>query len=138
MRLPMFCALLSLAGCGTLDAYPGGPRDPDASALVQAGHHEHARVVLSRVNGRDLGLLDERARVAPGPQRVEVLVVFERAARRRVSHEVVEFEALAGHDYTVHADWYVHGPRLRVTDDRGQIVAEAVTRVRKLPDVGAR
>ena len=134
----MFCALLGLAGCGTLDAHSDGSGALEASALVRPGRQQHARVVLNRLNGRELGLFDESARVAPGPLRVEVLAVFERAGRRRVSHEVVQFEALAGHDYTVRADWYVHGPRLRVTDGDGQIVAESVKNVEKPPEVGAR
>ena len=133
--MPIGCALLSLAGCGTLRTDAGESAD---AALLRAGSSEYARVVLNRVNGRDLGLFHERARVGPGPQRVEVLVVFERAGRRHVSAQAVEFEALAGGDYTIAADWHVNGPRLLVSDDTGQVVAEAATAVRKPPDVGAR
>ena len=37
------------------------------------------------------------------------------------------FAARAGAAYRVHGDWFLHGPRVRVTDAEDGLVAEAVT-----------
>ncbi len=120
------CAFLALS-CGTLRAYEGAPLPPDQVALLAPASGEPVRVLILSVDGHQPGVFDERVEVAAGEHRVEVLLLFRVRGHRFASRRQIRFAARAGAAYRVHGDWFLHGPRVRVTDAAGDLVAEAVT-----------
>lgn len=137
--LPVFCLLLLVApGCGTLRAYDGPRLEPKRRAVLKPETSTHAHVVIEAVNGRGLGLLQDRAEVPPGELDVTAVVILTNGERTISHRHHFSFTAEAGQTYTLSADWFLYGPRIRVSDDTGDYVASAVTRPDKLPHVSSR
>ena len=134
MALVALCAL----GCGTLQAYPGPRRAPVEVALLKPAASNSAHVVLDAVNGHELGLLQDRVEVLPGVAHVRATVILEHGPRKITRSHEFSFEAKPGGEYTLSADWFLYGPRIRVADAQGIYVAEAVTRPDQLPHVSGR
>jgi hypothetical protein len=136
--LPLSCLLLAVAGgCATLRTYDGPRLGPTEVAVLKPATSTHAHVVLEEINGRELGLLQDRAEVLPGPLDIVAVVILTHGERTIARRHEFAFTAEAGETYTLSADWFLYGPRIRVADENGDYVAQAVTRP-DLPHVGAR
>ena len=142
LQLVASCLCVALSGCGTLKAYPGPRSEANSVALLKPALALSSHVVLEEVNGESVRFWQDRAEVKPGLQRVQALAVLTQAYRTVMRRHVLEFEAAAGHEYTLSADWYLYGPRIRVFDREGKLVAEALApppplRVLRTETVGA-
>lgn len=133
----MLLALCAL-GCGTLQAYPGPGRVRTEVALVSPAASNASHVVLDAVNGRELTWLQDRVEVLPGTVQVRATVILVHGPRKITRTHEFDFEAEPGGTYTLAADWFLYGPRIRVADRHGVYIAEAVTRPGRLPQVSGR
>lgn len=132
-------ALAGGAGCATLQAYSGAPRADSEVALLVPATSSAAHLLIERVNGRRVGLFQDRVEVLPGEHVVLASVVVEHAMRSVVGTHRLRFVAEPGHHYELRGDWHMYGPRIWIQDlASGARVAEAVTRPPRLPPVGAR
>ena len=145
-------ALVAAPGCGTLDAYPGPKRAPSELASIRPAVLPDRHIMIDAVDERELGSLQDRARLLPGVREIVASVVIQprpqrldgrplKATRAVIGQHRLRFEAKAGHSYVVCADYYLYGPRIWIEDetDAGRIVAQAVTRlIDPSRDVGAR
>ena len=134
------CALagaLLLASCGTLA--PGAPVAEGETALLRPALRTGQRVRIVEVDGRPLGWLRDRARLAPGTHEVGVEARVTVQGRRARGAHRLRFDAEPGQQYVVDADWYVYGTRVWIRPEAGgPPVAVAETRPPRLPPVGAR
>ena len=120
------CALL-LTACGTLQAYSGPPLPRAQVARITPAATGRVRVLLLAADGYEPGLLDEGVELTPGRHELRLLLIFDARGRSFSARRAVVFDAEAGGDYTVHGDWFLHGPRVRVVARDGALVAETVT-----------
>lgn len=125
----LFAALVPLwmTGCGTLRTYPGPRLAAERVARIAPGPSDFAMVVIDSVNGLPLNLLQDRAEVLPGPQSLTTTIILDYAGRAYTAHQEVEFAAEPGREYTLQADWFLYGPRIRVEDERGELVGQSLT-----------
>lgn len=143
-RILLLSLLLSLGtalGCATLRAYPGPARRPDEVARLRPATMNARKILIEEVNGRPLGLLQDRAELLPGIQLVRATLQIEsRNGWFEAQHEL-QFIAEAGHDYVMYADFLPEGPGIWIQDEVAvRVVAESATptRRRRLPGVGSR
>ncbi len=128
---------LLVSGCGTLQAYPGPKRARADVALLEPARTRSVHVLIETVNGYALGRFRDRIEILPGQQHVTANLVFEHPERTVTARRSLSFEARAARAYTLHADWFLYGPRLRIEDDLGTVVAEQVTPAGEPPSVGS-
>ena len=124
--LLLCCSLLALAACGTLKAYPGPQHSASSVALLKPELALGSHVVLQEVNGVSVHFWQDRAEVEPGPLQIRVMAVLTHSYRTLARRHELEFDAIAGNEYTFRADWFLYGPRIRVFDRDGQLVVEAL------------
>jgi len=129
--------LAALSGCATLKTYPGDRLDRSEVAVVKPGVESEVHVVIESINGRSLGPLRDRAEVLPGRHVVDVLVILQGRSRTITRPMRFTLKAEAGREYTLRGDWFMYGPRIKIRDSEGELVAEAVTPPRRLHPVGA-
>jgi hypothetical protein len=116
-----------LAGCTTLHAYPGAPREASQVASLRPAVMPAQLILLDAVDGEALGWLQDRAELLPGAHTARVTAVLRGRERElEFTHELA-FTAEAGREYLVYAELGPYGPRTFILDDRsGRIVAESV------------
>ena len=137
--LPVFCLLLLVApGCGTLRVYDGPRLEAARVALLKPATSTHAHIVIESVNGRALGPFRDRAEVLPGGLDITAVVILTHGERTISHRHHFSFTAKAAQTYTLSADWFLYGPRIRVANDTGDYVAQAVSRPDKPPHVSSR
>jgi hypothetical protein len=142
-RLLLLSAVLLAAGlavaCGTLRTYPGPSRSESAVATLRPALDWHAEIRIDSVDGRPLGWWRSRAELLPGEHTVRATVFMRGVGGRgAVATHELQLKAQAGHDYEVHGDYHLYGPRIWIYD-RTREVAVALAEVRppRLPPVGA-
>lgn len=136
--LLLLLILCGVSACGTLRTYPGPARSPENVARIRPAAVEGALVVIEAVNGKRLGPFRDRVEVLPGPQSLLAVVVIESGPRAYTAEQQLDFDAEAGREYRLVADWFLYGPRLRVEDERGEVVSESLTPPRREPSVTLR
>ena len=95
-------------------------------------------MLLLAADGYEPGFFDEGVELRPGRHELLLLLIFDARGGSFSAQRAVVFDVEAGGDYTVHGDWFLHGPRVRVVARGGALVAEAVTSPGPPAAVGAR
>ena len=139
-RRTQACALagaLLLLSCGTLA--PRAEVAEGETALLRPALRSGQRVRILEVDGRALGWLRDRARMAPGTHEVGVEARVTVQGRSAHGAHRLSFYAEAGREYIVDADWHVYGIRVWIQPEHGGApIAVAETRPPRLPPVGSR
>ena len=133
-------ALVLLAACTTLRTYPGEPLDPELVARILPVHTSYLQILIEQVDGKRLGLLQDRAEVLPGRHVLVVTALIDSHGRRASGTHTLEFTAEEGCEYRVCGDWHLYGARIWIEEsDSGRQVALAETRPARgsLPPVGS-
>lgn len=140
---PLLLSLLMLTSallpaCATMRSYGNAQRDPEDVAQLSPDFESKFVVQLNSVDGTSLRWYEASVELLPGRHSVSATAAAPMAYRHaRVTH-TLEFDAKAGHDYRVSADWHVYGLRLWIEEvSTGERVAEAVDSGPKRPPVSA-
>jgi hypothetical protein len=128
------CLALALLGCSTQLAYDPAAIEPGDTALIRPARQLARRVFIRSVDGRELGWLRDRVRVAPGPHEILVTVIVTVAGRDATATHELQLDARPRTEYALHAEWAWYGPAAVLRDGRtGVRVASAEPR----PPIGA-
>jgi hypothetical protein len=124
---------LALLACSTQLAYDPAEVEPGNTALIRPARQLGRQVFIRSVDGRELGWLRDRVRVAPGPHEILVTVIVTVGGRDASATHELQLDARPGAEYALHAEWAWYGPAAVLRDGRsGLRVASAEPR----PPVG--
>jgi hypothetical protein len=138
-RLLLLLLTLLAAACGTLRTYPGSALPDGQVAMLRPALDWEAEIRIDEIDGKPLGWWSSRAELLPGAHTIQATVIMRGMDRRRAvaTHEL-QLAAEAGHEYEVHGDYHLYGPRIWIYDRTDEVaVALAEVRPPRLPPVAA-